>query len=119
MKQYKTVKNINFDTNGPDLSLFLYCNKNTKIKDIEPVFITVKHYLFDNPSGSNPSQQSFVKRGNGKYTQIIIAFYTANTENVIVSYESGYYTDGLQDKIDNFTTWHIDQNGEESQMTLK
>ncbi len=108
-KEYPIVNNIECDitTPSPTLSLFVYCNKNADKNKIETVFQTIKNHLFNNSSGSNPSQQSWLKRGQGEYTQIYIWFYTDNTDKAEVTYYASYYTDGYRNKVDNFTTWDI------------
>jgi len=105
-KEYPVVNNIECDitTPSPTLSLFIYCNKNADKDNIKIVFQTINNYLFNNISGSNPSQQSWLKRGQGVYTQIYICFYTDNTDKAEVTYFASYYTDGYRDKIDNFKT---------------
>jgi len=116
-KEYPVVNHIECDitTPSPTLSLFIYCNKTADKDNIDTIFQTINKYLFNNTSGSNPSQQSWLKRGQGLYTQIYISFYTDNTDKAEVTYFASYYTDGYSNKIDNFTTWHIEKKDEVSQ----
>ena len=116
-KEYPVVNHIECDitTPSPTLSLFIYCNKTADKDNIDTIFQTINKYLFNNTSGSNPSQQSWLKWGQGLYTQIYISFYTDNTDKAEVTYFASYYTDGYSNKIDNFTTWHIEKKDEVSQ----
>ena len=120
MAKYSAVKNMDLDPGAdylfvagyPGMSLSIYCGPSVSSADMDAQVITIKHYLFNNPSGVNPSQQSHIARGDGDYEMILVYFVAADTGEYLASYESGYYATGNRDTVDNFTTWHVDRPGE-------
>ena len=110
--QHPMIKKIDAFMGRHSLSLSFYYNSPIELEDVAPVFNDIKSYLFDNPSGSNPSHQSYSKRGRNPYQQIYIWFFDdLNDEYAKIHYESGYYADALREKVDNFSTWTVtDEN---------
>ena len=119
IKQYPVVKSVGFNpgnsSTGPTFNLYFYCDKNTSKEDFETVFNATKDYLFNHPSGVNPSQQSRINRGNGEYTDIKIYFYIGKASNAKaeVIYTASYYDRSKKpisrQQIDNFKTWRVSE----------
>ena len=112
------VVGVEIDPGRPGLGVTVSCRPSTTTDETLAIVRAIKEYLFDNPSGRNPSLASYTQRGQGGYDRIYVWFTTSPGGGALVDYESGYYAIGTEDRVDNYTTWLVDHQGVVSSVTI-
>lgn len=104
-EKYDIITNVEFSAGLSGLLISVDFIDSTEADDTEEVFSDIKEYLFNNPTGENPSQQSYLKRGVSEYTAIYI-YFGRNDGTRLEFYQADYYThtNGWRTDVDNFKT---------------
>lgn len=108
MNAHNQVVDIDYSFGWADLSIFVDLEDGDTIDDLYNPAVSIFNSMADyflNNNGIQESQNSWAKREAGKYTAIIISFYERGNEYSFISFESGYFTDGLQKDINNYHIW--------------